>query len=75
MGSERQAVEPCCTPHHSESVAQIPEKNRHPLALRKRTEKSRAGGRRIDERVRKIVEEEIAKYACGKPTIEGCAIW
>lgn len=73
VGSKSQAVEPVLHPRTIRYL--LPKylaKNRHPLALRKRTEKSRAGGRRIDERVRKIVEEEIAKYAGeANTTIEG----
>lgn len=73
VGSEKTVIEPVLTPRSLRRLLpKFVEKNKHPLSMRKRTERCRGGGRRIDPRVLKIVEEEVAKYAGeANPTVAG----
>lgn len=73
VGSEKMVAEPVLTPRSIRGL--LPKfllRNKNPLSLRKRTEKCRAGGKRVADRVLDIVREEIAKYAGeANPTVEG----
>lgn len=73
VGSEKVVPEPVLTPRSIRGLLpRFLAKNGHPLSLRKRTEKSRCGGKRVDERVLDIVREEVAKYAGeANPSVEG----
>ncbi len=73
VGSEITTIEPVLTPRSLRRLLPtFVEKNKHPLSMRKRTERCRGGGRRVDDRVLKIVQEEVARYAGeANPTIEG----
>ncbi|KFL25496.1 hypothetical protein JP74_18500 [Devosia sp. 17-2-E-8] len=73
VGAEKAVVEPTLTPRSIRGL--LPKflaRDRHPISLRKRTERCRNGGKRVDERVLNIVREEVAKYAGeANPSVAG----